>query len=752
MEHPLRSLGLKVFYDATGAELARDVLIPALSVAKRYDRVSAYFNLSSFISIGEGLDKLRVNGGRMRLLMGAHDVDQEMVDAALYSEAEKLVEFLRRRILTGVTKLSSELERNRIEAAAWMMRDGLLEVKCVAPHQSASSRGIFHNKRLIFVDETGDSITATGSVNETGAGLGGNFEELTIHTSWDSPAYTKAHMDRFETVWAGLDSKLSTVPLDSAFAQEILQALRPDSAHNHDSTRVTGMVVEALSLSPFLGVLNSSRAPLYPHQERVLRSVFSRWPIRALLADEVGLGKTYEAAAAISFALQHADVSRVVVLAPPTLLRQWQDEFQSAFGLNFWRYESSTREYISADGRVARAQGGPFRGDYPELVIVSRDLARGTRRLGRAFKGAERLVRLRVLEWWLVKNSLPFSWELEEYSPSLAAPGSWTEPAWREYVISQIRQESDAVKSFYLSPAEGEAPAFLAGQHLPVRLTPSDGEAVLRAYSLSTAPGPGQLRITVKKEKGGRGSGALHDANVGDMLQARVPGGEFVLDTESERPVALVSAGIGITPVLSMWQELARRQPEREVYFVHGARNGQEHVLREEVAQLAAPHRKIHFRYSRPLPGDIFDSSGRVEVDLLDALLPLQDCDFYLCGPPPLLESLCRGLEELGVPPERIHFERFGASLVTEGQEPRSVEFRVSKKHQVWRGGSLLELAEGAEIEAPFSCRSGSCGACRVRLLSGKVEYTRTPSFPVSQEEVLVCSAIPVSGDLVLEL
>lgn len=396
--HPLRALGLKVFYDASGAELARDVLIPALSAAKRYDRVSAYFNLSSFISIGEGLDKLRVNGGRMRLLMGAHDVDQEMVDAALYSEAEKLVGLLRRRILTGVTKLSSELERNRIEAAAWMMRDGLLEVKCVAPYQSARSRGIFHNKRLIFVDETGDSMTATGSVNETGAGLGGNFEELTIHTSWDSPAYTKAHMDRFETVWAGLDSKLSTIPLDSAFAQEVLQALRPDSTHKPDSIRVTGMVVEALSLSPFLGVLNSSRAPLYPHQERVLRSVFSRWPIRALLADEVGLGKTYEAAAAISFALQHADVSRVVVLAPPTLLRQWQDELRSAFGLNFWRYESSTREYISADGRVARAQGGPFRGDYPELVIVSRDLARGTRRLGHAFKGAERLPDMVVLD------------------------------------------------------------------------------------------------------------------------------------------------------------------------------------------------------------------------------------------------------------------------------------------------------------------------------------------------------------------
>lgn len=398
MAERLRDIHLEVFYDAPGAELARSVLLPALSVATRYDRVAAYFNLASLISIGEGLDKLRHNNGRMRLLMGVHDVDFEIAEAASSSRLDELISRLRRRILEGVSTLSSELERNRVEAAAWMMRDGVLEVRCVAPRSSEGPQGIFHNKRLIFADQWGELVTATGSVNETSAGLGSNFEELTIHTSWESPSYTAAHSERFETVWEGKDSRLTTVPLDPDFAHELISALRPPSVPVGKGSRRASQVLEVLTESPFLSALNSSREPLYPHQERVLVSACSRWPIRALLADEVGLGKTYEAAAVISYALKHAGVSRVVVLAPPTLLRQWQDEFRASFGLGFWRYESSTRRYVSPEGEMREPQSGPFEGEYPELVIVSRDLARGTRRSGHAFQHAELLPDMLVLD------------------------------------------------------------------------------------------------------------------------------------------------------------------------------------------------------------------------------------------------------------------------------------------------------------------------------------------------------------------
>lgn len=393
----LRDLHLDIFYDAPGAELARSVLLPALGVASRYDRVAAYFNLASLISIGQGLERLRSNDGHMRLLMGVHDVDLEIVSAATYSQLDELMNRLRRKILDGVSSLSNELERNRIEAAAWMMRDGLLEVRCAAPRPSQGAPGIFHNKRLIFTDRFGDVVTATGSVNETGAGLGRNFEELTIHTSWESPDYTTAHSGRFEAVWEGRDARIATTPLGPDFASELLDALSSGVNLGRNGARAQ-QALDVLTNSPHLGALNSSRAPLYPHQERALVAACSRWPIRALLADEVGLGKTYEAAAVVSFALKHADVSRVVVLAPPTLLRQWQDEFKSSFDLDFWRYDSATRQYFAAGGSTHDAQAGPFQGEYPDLVIVSRDLARGTRRSGHAFQDAEILPDMIVLD------------------------------------------------------------------------------------------------------------------------------------------------------------------------------------------------------------------------------------------------------------------------------------------------------------------------------------------------------------------
>lgn len=398
MPDRLRDLNLTVFYDAPGAELATDVLLPALGVAIRYDRVAAYFNLSSLISIATGLERLRSNGGSMRLLMGLHDVDQEIVDAAFHAQDEDLMARLRRRILQGVSSIGSELERNRVEAAAWMMRDGLLEVKCVAPIGATGASGIFHNKRLIFVDRFGDLVTATGSVNETSAGLGGNFEELTVHTSWESPDYTRAHSNRFEAVWNGDDARLTVAPIGPEFGDELLAALPAVPRRKMVCPVHASTTVEVLSESPFFALMNSSRAPLYPHQERAVLAACSRWPIRTLLADEVGLGKTYEAAAVVSFALKHADVTRVVVLAPPTLLRQWQEEFLLSFGLRFWRYDSARRRYLSPDGEEGGVRPGPFIGDYPGLAIVSRDLARGTRRSGHAFSDAMSLPDMIVLD------------------------------------------------------------------------------------------------------------------------------------------------------------------------------------------------------------------------------------------------------------------------------------------------------------------------------------------------------------------
>ena len=152
---------------------------------------------------------------------------------------------------------------------------------------------------------------------------------------------------------------------------------------------------------------------------------------------------------------------------------------------------------------------------------------------------------------------------------------------------------------------------------------------------------------------------------MGAVIDAGVPAGEFVLD-HSERPVVLVSAGIGVTPMVSMLHDLVARAEERAVWFVHGARDGRHHALAEEARSLVAASDAVnlHVSYSRPAEedrkGHDFDSEGRVDGALLARLLPESDADYYLCGPVGFMADVQSDLERRGVHPDRIHSESFG--------------------------------------------------------------------------------------------
>ncbi|MGI9592309.1 MAG: hypothetical protein ACR2P8_13130, partial [Myxococcota bacterium] len=185
-------------------------------------------------------------------------------------------------------------------------------------------------------------------------------------------------------------------------------------------------------------------------------------------------------------------------------------------------------------------------------------------------------------------------------------------------------------------------------------------------YSLSNAPGQGVYRISVKREPRGAASRLLHDTvEQGAFVNARLPAGDFVLAC-GERPVVLVSAGIGVTPMLSMLQHLVGREDACAMVFMHGARDGGHHPLAEEVRALvdAAPNALLHVLYSRPgrddRRGQDFDAEGRLDAERLAALLPGADADIYLCGPVSFMAEIQDGLEARGVPPDRIHSESFG--------------------------------------------------------------------------------------------
>jgi ferredoxin-NADP reductase len=301
-----------------------------------------------------------------------------------------------------------------------------------------------------------------------------------------------------------------------------------------------------------------------------------------------------------------------------------------------------------------------------------------------------------------------------------------------------------------------------------VRLHPDPKAApLLRSYSLSGAPEADHYRISIKQEEFGAGSSYLRNGiRVGDCLEVSAPRGAFTL-TADERPAVLLSAGVGITPVLAMLHALAAAGSRREVWWLYGARNRAEHPFAHECEELLRqlPRSCRYIVYSQAsaseIPGGDFDARGHLGLDVLTRLGVPIDGDFYLCGPSAFLQDLRRGLLSLGIPPGRIYSEIFGAEGsstpgITEqrplphapagspGAGPR-VSFARSGLSVDWdpRFQSLLELAEACDVPVRWSCRSGVCHSCEVGLIGGGVAYDPVPLDAPAVGNLLICCSRP---------
>jgi len=269
--------------------------------------------------------------------------------------------------------------------------------------------------------------------------------------------------------------------------------------------------------------------------------------------------------------------------------------------------------------------------------------------------GARRLVEITIEDGVELRNVLPIRW---------TSNGS----AARSLRVTQkLRESADVVSVFLEARDGGDLPDFEPGQHLPIQVSiPGLDQRFDRTYSLSAAPGPKVYRLTVKREDKGQVSRFLHDVlQEGDILNAHPPAGEFVLQPGA-RPVVLLSAGVGLTPMTSMLGVLTRPEEKRPVWFVHGARDGAHHPLAAEVRLAAQGNPRVHAHrvYSKPRPDDLngqdYDYVGHIDMGLLEAILPTLDADFYLCGPVPFMVAIQDGLVARDVPPEQIHRETFG--------------------------------------------------------------------------------------------
>jgi len=433
---------------------------------------------------------------------------------------------------------------------------------------------------------------------------------------------------------------------------------------------------------------------------------------------------------------------------------------------------------VGAGDEIIKVADGPERMSVAEIdgVLYLR---------GHTREQLERALRIPALSaGW--KDSFQALLQQEEKAGPLAGnaglvPSSGPPPAWvgfRPLRVSRIEKESATVRSFSLVPADDRPlVAALPGQFIVLRIKPTpDGPAVLRNYSLSDLPSDDHYRVSVKLEENGAASTYLHThVSVGDVLDVAAPRGTFTLASDNQK-IALISAGVGATPVLAMLHALAAEASSREIWWLFGARNREDHPFAEGARGLikALPFAKSYVGYSRPGPEDRagidFDAVGRIGTDVLEKIGVPRDADFYLCGPAAFMDELTAGLKAWGVAANRVHSETFGPSKAitpgiadaphplphvpvgSAGPGPR-ISFARSGLNANWdpKFPSLLDFAEACDVPVRWSCRTGVCHMCESGLISGNVSYQPDPLDPPAQGNLLICCSQP-AGDIALDL
>jgi ferredoxin-NADP reductase/MOSC domain-containing protein YiiM len=351
-------------------------------------------------------------------------------------------------------------------------------------------------------------------------------------------------------------------------------------------------------------------------------------------------------------------------------------------------------------------------------------------------------------------------------------------PAWagfRPLRVARVVRETAAVSSIYLAAPDGAAlPPAQPGQYLTLRVSAAGQPAPVRSYSLSTVPDASGYRISVKHEPHGAASSYLTgQLRPGALLDVAAPRGEFVLDDGPE-PVLLISAGIGVTPVLAMLHQLAAGPGTREVWWLYGARRPPQQPLAAEahalLAALPNAHEQTFYSQAPDIERQPGVNAGRLSKDKLAGLGLPAHASAYICGPDSFMADMRQALTALGVGPDRIHTELFGAlpsvnpgltgqvrrpphqppgppgtgPMVTFARSGVSTRFGPA-----WP--SVLDLADACDVPTRWSCRTGVCHTCVTPLLSGQVGYRPDPLEPPADGQVLICCAQP-STDLVLDM
>ncbi|MEM3380924.1 MAG: helicase-related protein, partial [Candidatus Bathyarchaeia archaeon] len=380
-------------FEGRGRRIAKAFYIPVLKESVAYDRATGYFSIDALVHAASGVAGLISNGGRMRLILGAHDVPEELWEAYKMGmvSGRDVVDEVARQVAMGLEKIEDVLVKRRLEALAWMFHQNILEVKIVLPrHLYMGETGIFHYKILIFRDREGNIIAAEGSANETEPAYTVNGERIVVFYSWRNGDKERVAdlVESFERIWKADHPDFEVFNLPEAVYRAIVK-FSPKEAPKVD--------VQDVETKPILrGILPAVRfarilpkircfahmglgpVRLFPHQVRAVNLARERYPFRILFADEVGLGKTIEAGACIKLLWMTGYVRRVLVLAPKNVTRQWWDELRGKFGLPARLLRPGKPNFLVApDGEEFPVYGNPF--DAADLIVASWHYVRGRR-------------------------------------------------------------------------------------------------------------------------------------------------------------------------------------------------------------------------------------------------------------------------------------------------------------------------------------------------------------------------------------
>jgi uncharacterized protein len=394
----------------------------------------------------------------------------------------------------------------------------------------------------------------------------------------------------------------------------------------------------------------------------------------------------------------------------------------------------------------------------------------------------ERTIREAFLrdDWQLVDHDFAFA-------PATESAKKPKTDRWRMMNVVRIADESPDSRSFHLAPIDG-APLvdFHAGQYLIVSLPDPDaaGRSVSRCYSLSDGPNASTYRITVKRVPGGKMSNLLHDTiRVGDTIRTQTPMGKFHIGDQSaqdehgvDRPLNLIAAGIGITPMIAMLRQSQQNTPARPIRLFYQLRDAANAPFLAELCERTRPPAdggktadttgklSLFVAYSQPRPGDMFRGAMQGRMDAANILRACGSPkgDFMICGPDAFMTTIAEGLIAGGAQPACVQYESFasptkspsnvtnaGSQTVAPETDPQhqvEVDFCATGCKTTFDLGdsSLLDVAERSGIAIDSACRTGQCGSCVIRLLKGNVRYDHPPEFDgLEPGEALACVAKP---------